>query len=174
MTAPPRKDDAETADLPVPAMMAAAAARAPRLDSVDLLRGLIMVFMALDHTRDFFSHLHFPPEDMTQTWPALFLARWLTHFSAPGFFFLAGTGAYLSLGRGRSPAKVSHFLWTRGLWLVLLEMTLIWFAWTFAPGFGFGGVIWALGWCMVANALILRLPMRWIVAVGALMVAGHN
>ena len=174
MTVPPRKDDAETADLPVPAMMAAAAARTPRLDSVDLLRGLIMVFMALDHTRDFFSYLHFPPEDMTQTWPALFLARWLTHFSAPGFFFLAGTGAYLSLSRGRNPAKVSHFLWTRGLWLVFLEITIIDYAWTFMPSIGFGGVIWALGWCMVANALILRLPMRWIVAVGALMVAGHN
>ena len=106
-------DDAETADLPVPKMMAAT--RAPRLDSVDLLRGLIMVFMALDHVRDFFSYLHFPPEDMTQTWPTLFLTRWLTHFCAPGFFFLAGVGAYLSLGRGRSTGQVSHFLWTRGL-----------------------------------------------------------
>lgn len=173
MASPRKTDDAETADLPLPAMVTAAA-RTPRLDSVDLLRGLIMVFMALDHTRDFFSYLHFPPEDMTQTWPMLFLARWLTHFSAPGFFFLAGTGAFLSLGRGRTPATVSHFLWTRGLWLVLLEMTIIGYAWTFIPSFGYGGVIWALGWCMVANALILRLPMRWIVAVGALMVAGHN
>jgi uncharacterized membrane protein len=172
MPSPRSTDETETADLPIPAMVAAA--RAPRLDSVDLLRGLIMVFIALDHTRDFFSHLHFPPEDMSQTWPFLFLTRWLTHFSAPGFFFLAGTGAYLSLSRGRSSAKISHFLWTRGLWLVLLEMTLIGFAWTFVPSFGFGGVIWALGWYMVVNAAILRLPMRWIVAVGAAMVAGHN
>ena len=174
MPAPRKADDAETADLPVPAMMAAASARLPRLDSVDLLRGLIMVFMALDHTRDFFTHLRFPPEDMTQTYPVLFLTRWFTHFSAPGFFFLAGTGAYLSLARGRSPAKVSHFLWTRGLWLVFLEMTVIWYAWTFVPGFGFGGVIWALGWCMVGNAALVRLPMPWMVAVGAVMVAGHH
>lgn len=173
MAAPRKTDEAETADLPVPAMVAAAT-RMPRLDSVDLLRGLIMVFMALDHTRDFFSHLHFAPEDMTQTWPTLFLTRWLTHFSAPGFFFLAGTGAFLSLSRGRSPAKVSRFLWTRGLWLVFLEMTIIWLAWTFAPGFGFGGVIWALGWSMVAMALVVRLPLPWVAAFGAVMVAGHN
>jgi uncharacterized membrane protein len=172
--APPRKtDEAETADLPLPAM-AAAAVRTPRLDSVDLLRGLIMVFMALDHTRDFFSHLHFPPEDMTQTWPTLFLTRWLTHFSAPGFFFLAGTAAFLSLGRGRTPAKVSHFLWTRGLWLVFLELTIIGYAWTFIPSFGYGGVIWVLGWSMVAMALVVRLPLPWVAAFGAVMVAGHN
>ena len=175
MATPRKTDDAETADLPVPALMAAAAAsRMPRLDSVDVLRGLIMVLMALDHVRDFFTHLHFPPEDMSQTNPWLFLTRWLTHFSAPGFFFLAGTGAYLSLTRGRSPAKVSHFLWTRGLWLVFLEMTIIWFAWTFAPGFGFGGVIWALGWCMVAMALVVRLPLPWVAAFGAILVGGHH
>jgi uncharacterized membrane protein len=155
-------------------MAAAAASRMPRLDSVDVLRGLIMVFMALDHVRDFFTHLHFPPEDMTQTWPALFLTRWLTHFSAPGFFFLAGIGAYLSLARGRTPARVSHFLWTRGLWLVFLEMTIIGYAWTFLPSFGFGGVIWALGWCMVGMALVVRLPLPWVAAFGAILVAGHH
>ena len=83
MAAPHRTGDEETTDLPAPAMVAAST-RIPRLDSVDLLRGLIMVFMALDHTRDFFTHLHFPPEDMTQTWPMLFLTRWLTHFSEIG------------------------------------------------------------------------------------------
>lgn len=173
MAAPRRIDEAETADLPLAAMKAAAS-RMPRLDSVDLLRGLIMVFMALDHTRDFFSYLPFPPEDMTRTWPVLFLTRWLTHFSAPGFFFLAGTGAYLSLSRGRTPAKVSRFLWTRGLWLVLMEMTIIGFAWTFIVSLGYGGVIWALGWSMVALALIVRMPVRWVAAFGAVMVAGHN
>jgi len=173
MAAPRRNDDAETADLPA-AAMTAAASRLPRLDSVDLLRGLIMVFMALDHVRDFFSHLHFPPEDMTQTYPVLFLTRWLTHFSAPGFFFLAGTGAYLSLSRGRTPAKASHFLWTRGLWLVFLELTIIGYAWTFIPTIGYGGVIWALGWCMVLNAAIIRLPLPWVAAFGAILVAGHN
>ena len=172
--APPRKpDEAETADLPVPAIVAAVT-RMPRLDSVDLLRGFIMIFMALDHVRDFFSYLHFPPENMAQTWPTLFLTRWLTHFSAPGFFFLAGTGAFLSLSRGRSPARLSHFLWTRGLWLVFLEMTIIGYAWTFILSFGYGGVIWALGWSMVALALVVRLPLRWVAAFGAVMVAGHN
>jgi uncharacterized membrane protein len=173
MAAPRRTGEEETADIPL-AAVTAAAGRIQRLDSVDLLRGLIMVGMALDHVRDFFTHLHFAPEDMTQTWPMLFFTRWLTHFSAPGFFFLAGTGAYLSLSRGRSPAQVSHFLWTRGLWLVFLEMTIIGYAWTFVVSFGYGGVIWALGWSMVAMALVVRMPPRWVAAFGAVMVAGHN
>ena len=154
--------------------MASPAEAPKRLAGVDVLRGLVMVVMALDHVRDFFSYLHFPPEDITQTWPTLFLTRWLTHFSAPGFFFLAGAGAYLSVGRGRDPAKVSHFLWTRGLWLVFLEMSIIGYAWTFIPSIGYGGVVWALGWSMVAMALIVRLPLRWVAAFGALMVLGHN
>jgi len=145
-----------------------------RLHAVDILRGLVMVIMALDHTRDYFTHLRFPPEDMTQTYLALWLTRWITHFCAPAFFFLAGTGAYLSYARGRSRAQLSKLLWTRGLWLVFLEVTVIAFGWTFVAPVGFGGVIWALGWCMVLNAAILRLPLKWIAAFGIVMVAGHN
>jgi len=145
-----------------------------RLDSVDILRGLIMVVMALDHVRDYLTHLQFAPEDVTHTYLALWITRWVTHFCAPGFFFLAGTGAFLSYARGKSKARISRFLWTRGLWLVLLECTVIGFAWTFIFPFPWGGVIWALGWCMVANAAIVRLPTKWVAAIGALMVLGHN
>jgi uncharacterized membrane protein len=145
-----------------------------RIDAVDILRGLVMVIMALDHTRDYFTHLRFPPEDMSQTYLALWLTRWITHFCAPAFFFLAGTGAYLSYARHGSLARTSRFLWTRGLWLVLLEATVIGFGWTFIFPFPWGGVIWALGWCMVINAAIVRLPMKWIAGLGALMVLGHN
>src|SRR4051794_38837885 len=136
---------ASTADATAPAVRV-------RLDSVDLLRGAILIIMSLDHVRDYFTHLRFAPEDIARTWGALFFTRWITHFCAPLFFFLAGTGAYLSATRGRSPASVRHVLWTRGLWLVFLELTVIDFFWTFAPGWSYGGVIWALGWSMVLLA----------------------
>src|SRR5229473_555978 len=95
-----------------------------RVDSVDVLRGLVMIVMALDHARDFFSNARFDPLDLSQTSPALYFTRWITHFCAPVFIFLAGTGSYLSLSRGRFPRELSRFLWTRGLWLVLVEVTV--------------------------------------------------
>src|SRR5215210_2700822 len=93
-----------------------------RVDSIDLLRGLVMVIMMLDHTRDYFSaaQFQFDPTDLTKTSVLLFLTRWITHFCAPVFFFLAGTGAYLRRARGSTPAELSGFLVSRGIWLIAL------------------------------------------------------
>ena len=95
-----------------------------RLPSIDIFRGLIMVLMALDHTRDFFTNIPFEPETLSQTNLVLFATRWVTHFCAPMFFYLAGTGAFL-YSRRESPSEVRHFLWTRGFWLILLEFTVV-------------------------------------------------
>src|SRR6266536_3171836 len=119
--------------------------QAPRLASVDVLRGLVMVIMALDHTRDFMTNVPFPPELVSKTNAALFFTRFITHFCAPVFSFLAGTGAFLATRRGRSIQQVSWFFLTRGLWLVLLEVTIVDFSWTLTP-WAAGGVIWILGW----------------------------
>ncbi|MCU1283845.1 MAG: hypothetical protein JWO13_195 [Acidobacteriales bacterium] len=145
---------------------------APRLNSVDLLRGLVMAIMALDHTRDYFTYVRFAPENLAHTYGSLFFTRWITHFCAPTFFFLAGTGAYLSKKRG---AELSNFLWKRGLWLVFLELTLISFAWTFSPlpSMGFL-VIWALGWAMVFLAILVRLPLKAIAIISVSMIVLHN
>jgi uncharacterized membrane protein len=144
-----------------------------RLVSVDILRGLVMVIMALDHNRDFMSELRFAPEDLAHTYGALFFTRFVTHYCAPVFAFLAGTGAFLSTKRGKSIQQVSRFFLTRGLWLVLLELTIIDFAWGFVP-WAHAGVIWILGWSMVAMALIVRLPVRSIAVLGLGMIATHN
>ena len=140
---------------------------------MDILRGLVMVIMALDHTRDFMTHLRFPPEDLARTSSALFFTRFITHYCAPVFAFLAGTGAFLSTRRGKSIQQVSRFFLTRGLWLVLLELTVVDFAWGFVP-WAHAGVIWILGWSMVAMSLLVRLPLRWIATLGLVMVATHN
>ena len=133
-----------------------------------------MVPMALDHTRDFSAMTpSFRPLDLTQTYAALFLTRWITHFCAPVFCFLAGTAAFLSLTRGKTKTDLARFLITRGLWLVLLELTVMQFAWTFnfdIHSFG-GGVIWALGWSMVALAALIYLPLWAIAAFGIVMIA---
>lgn len=149
-------------------------AAAPRRPSVDMLRGLVMIVMALDHTRDYLTNLRFQPEDLSRTSGALFFTRFITHYCAPTFFLLAGTGAFLSVAQGKSLRQVSRFLWTRGLWLVLLELSIVGFGWTFVFPFGFAGVLWALGWSMVAMALIIRLPLRWIFGLSAVMIVGHN
>lgn len=146
---------------------------APRLVSVDVLRGVVMVLMALDHTRDFLTSVPTAPEDLAHTSGALFFARFITHFCAPVFAFLAGTGAFLATRRGKSIQQLSRFFLTRGLWLLLLEFTIVDFAWGFVP-WAHGGVIWILGWSMIAMALIVRLPVRWIGVLGLGMIATHN
>lgn len=151
-----------------------ASLKSDRIISVDVLRGIALVVMALDHTRDYFTYLKFTPEDLSQTWAGLFFTRWVTHFCAPTFFFLAGTSAYLSVSHGKSVSQVSRFLWTRGLWLVLLEFTVVAFGWAFQLPFAFAQTIWALGWSMVVLALLVRLPVRWIAAFGIAMIALHN
>jgi uncharacterized membrane protein len=144
-----------------------------RLASVDILRGLVMILMALDHARDFMWDGRFAPEDLAHTTGAVFITRFVTHYCAPVFAFLAGTGAYLSTRRGKSLPEVSRFFLTRGLWLVLLEFTVVGFAWGFVP-WAHGGVIWILGWSMVAMAAIVWLPLQWIAALGLGMIATHN
>lgn len=150
-----------------------------RLDAVDLLRGLVMVIMALDHTRDFFHSgaLLFDPTDLTKTTPALFFTRWITHFCAPVFVFLAGTGAFLSLSRGKTKPQLSWFLLTRGVWLIFLELTVVRFGWFFnlnLADFVFVQVIWAVGWSMLALAALIYLPLWAAAAFGVSMIAGHN
>jgi len=150
----------------------------PRLDSIDFVRGLVMVIMALDHVRDFFNldARFFDPTDLTRTTPALFLTRWVTHLCAPTFVFLAGTGAYLWAARGRTPAQLSRFLVSRGLWLIVVELTLVTVGWTFNFTWSFIGlqVIWVIGWSMIVLAALSRLPIRVIAAIGIIMIAGHN
>lgn len=148
-----------------------------RLQSVDIWRGFAIVVMAVDHVRVFFSNATFDPTDLSQASAALFLTRWITHFAAPGFVFLAGTGAFLYGARVKDPARLSRFLFTRGLWLILIEMTFVRLAWTFNIDYGhylLGGVLWMIGLCMILMAGIVRLPITVIGAFGVLMVAAHN
>jgi uncharacterized membrane protein len=145
-----------------------------RLDSVDLLRGLVMVIMALDHTREFFSYVRSAPEVLPRTNLAYFFARWITHFCAPTFFFLAGTGAFLYAARGRKNSEVASFLVKRGLWLVLLEFTLVDFGFSFVPGFVIAGVFYAIGLCLILLAAVIWLPEEWIAALGLGIIFLHN
>ncbi|MGZ9103397.1 MAG: DUF1624 domain-containing protein [Rhodoplanes sp.] len=156
---------------PVPAQ---AVARRARLASIDLLRGLVMILMALDHTRDFFGASGFNPRDVAE--PALFLTRWITHVCAPVFIFLAGVSAYLYGVRERDVGAVSRFLLTRGLWLMLIEFTIVRMGWTFSLDLNHftTQVIWVIGASMVVLAGLVYLP-RWAIAAVALaMIAGHN
>jgi uncharacterized membrane protein len=152
--------------------------RRSRLYSVDMLRGLVMVIMALDHVRDFFSNAYtFDPTDLTRTDAPLFFTRWITHFCAPVFVFLAGTGAFLSTSRGKPKRDLAGFLLTRGLWLILLDLFVVhtlgwWF--NFDYHLLYGDVLWALGWSMIVMAGLIFLPVWSITAVGAAIVVLHN
>lgn len=146
-----------------------------RIESVDLLRGIIMILMALDHSRDFFGAIGANPTDLTTTTAPMFLTRWITHICAPVFFLLTGTGASLALGH-RSKAELSRFLLTRGLWLVFLELVVVRFLLQFNVDYRVTiiTVLWALGWAMITLAVLVHLRTWIIVAIGAVMVAGHN
>jgi uncharacterized membrane protein len=159
--------------LPVPEPL-----RRTRLDSLDVVRGIVMVIMALDHVRDYFhaDALLYDPTDLTRTSPLLFFTRWITHLCAPAFVLLAGMGGYLYGARGRSRREVSRFLLTRGLWLVVVELTLVRFALFFNLDYSmmFVQVIWAIGWSMVVLAGLVFVPPRLVLAFAVLMIAGHN
>ncbi|HET8772349.1 MAG TPA: heparan-alpha-glucosaminide N-acetyltransferase domain-containing protein [Thermoanaerobaculia bacterium] len=141
-----------------------------RIRSLDIVRGAVMVLMAIDHVRVYAGVPAGGPD------PAVFFTRWVTHFCAPVFVFLAGTAAYL-YGGPRPTSQLAKFLVTRGLWLVLLELTLLRFAWTFNfdyANFTFAGVIWVIGWSMVILAGLVFLPTPAVGAIGVLVIVGHN
>src|SRR5580693_7654570 len=146
-----------------------------RIESVDLLRGIVMILMAIDHTRDFFG-FSVNPTNLAVTTVPLFFTRWITHFCAPVFFLLTGTGAYLAL-RKRSKRELSRFLFTRGLWLIFLELTV-----TRCLGWQFNFdyhvtmliVLWALGWAMIVLSVLVYLPAWVVTTFGVVMIATHN
>ena len=164
-----------TADLPHSVPSSSLQSR-PRVDAVDLLRGAVMVLMVLDHTRDFFGDTSFDPTDLTKASPALFLTRWVTHFCAPVFAFLAGTGVYLAGVRGRSRAGLATYLATRGLWLIFLELTIVKFGVLFnpAPKTIFLLVLWSIGGSFVLMSALVFVPSRVVGMLGVLVIAAHN
>lgn len=164
------------AAIAAPRAETAALAAGARLPSIDRLRGLVIVLMALDHVRDFFDAdaLRFSPTDLDHTYPALFLTRFATHFCAPIFTFLAGASAFLHGCALADRAALSRFLWTRGLWLVALDILVISPVWHV----GFGKValatLWAIGVGMIALSALVFAPSRAALAVGVVILAGHN
>jgi uncharacterized membrane protein len=152
------------------------ASPARRVDAVDVLRGAVMVLMVLDHTRDYFGNARLDPTDLSQASAALFLTRWVTHFCAPVFAFLAGTGAYLAGSRGRSRGDLAAFLATRGIWLIFLEVTIVRLGLFFDP---VGApviltVLWSIGASFVVLAGLVFLPSRVVGALGVLVIATHG
>jgi uncharacterized membrane protein len=149
----------------------------PRLESVDWLRGCVMVLMALDHTRDFFANATFNPVDLEKTTAAFFLTRWITHFCAPSFVFLAGVSAFLSTAQGqRTKAESCRRLAIRGLWLVGLDLVFFNTAWmfNFTVHWLSAMVLWAIGWSMVVLAGLVWMPRWFVLAFGLALIALHN
>ena len=147
-----------------------------RLESIDVVRGVIMIIMALDHTRDYFGIPGQNPADLASATAGLFLTRWITFFCAPLFFLLTGTGAYLSLQR-KSRSELSRFLFTRGLWLIFLDVVLArCFVYQFNVDYRVTMllVLWALGWAMITLSALVRLPVSVVTVLGALLIVGHN
>jgi len=147
-----------------------------RVESVDLLRGTVMIIMALDHVRDYFGGIGVSPTNLATTTVPLFFTRWITHFCAPVFFLLTGTGAYLA-GRRRPPRELAWFLVTRGVWLLVLDaLVLRSFAFQFNVDYRVTvlNVLWAIGWTMIVLAALVRLRPAVVLAFGAVMIATHN
>ena len=147
------------------------AVRTPRVASIDIVRGVVMILMAIDHVRVYSG----VPAGGTS--PGVFFTRWITHFVAPAFVFFAGTAAFLYGRKVANRAALSKYLLLRGAWLVLLELTGIRVAWTFNFDFAnyiLAGVIWVIGWCMILMAAIVHLPPNAIAGIGIAIVALHN
>jgi uncharacterized membrane protein len=148
-----------------------------RIEAIDLLKGLVMVIMALDHVRDYFhaSAYTFDPADPLKTTLPLFFTRWITHFCAPTFSFLAGLSAYMA-GRKKTKAELSSFLIKRGLWLIFLELTVVGFAWYFDVQFRTFSllVIWSLGISMITLSAVIYLPRNGILIFCCALIFGHN
>jgi uncharacterized membrane protein len=159
-----------------PALLPPVASRAatPRVQAIDVVRGLVMVIMALDHTREFWSPAAFRPEDLTQTSVLLFFTRWITHFCAPAFVFLSGTSVYLYQQKHARRGPVSRFLLTRGLWLVVAEVFIISFLLQWGYSMLLLQVIWVIGWGMVALAGLIWLPRGLLLVLALGMLLGHN
>ncbi len=157
-------------------MLTAAASRSSRITSVDIVRGAVMVLMALDHVRDWVSELRFPPEDLSRASAALFATRWVTHFCAPAFFLLAGVGIGILRDRGMPRPALSRFLVIRGVWLLVLELIVTPIGWQFGftliPAFAL--VLWALGWAMILMALLVYVPRTALLVLSLITIAGHN
>lgn len=148
-----------------------------RLRAIDILRGLVIVLMVLDHVRHYFhvSGFAFDPLDPARTTGLLYATRWVTHFCATTFVFLTGVSAWLQFAKGKARPALSGFLLKRGIWLVILEVTVVSFGWSFnLPYFMFLQVIWAIGWAMAALAAFVWLPHRVILGIGIAIVMGHN
>jgi uncharacterized membrane protein len=152
----------------------------PRIQSVDALRGLIMIIMALDHVRDFISSaaFAFEPTDLSRTTAILFFTRWITHFCAPVFAFTAGIGAFFYQQNSRTKSQLSRFLLTRGLWLVFLEFTVVRFLWLFQVRLQGSLVMllvfWMLGMCMIFLAGLIHFPVRILAPLSLLVITTHN
>jgi uncharacterized membrane protein len=145
-----------------------------RIAAVDVLRGLIMILMALDHTRDFFSSATVNPTDPVNSWSMLFFTRWITHLCAPGFVALAGTSVYLQRQRGRTRGEMGKRLVLRGIWLLFVEVAIVSFGIFFTYHVHFFQVIYAIGGSMIVLAALQYLPTRWMAAYGFAVVLLHD
>jgi uncharacterized membrane protein len=148
-----------------------------RVNAIDLLRGLVMIVMALDHTRDYFhsAALQFDPTDLEKTTPAIFFTRWITHFCAPAFAFLSGISININLRKRGRPGLVKYLL-TRGAWLVFLDLTVLRFGMVFNFYYDLTifSILWMLGWCMIFMAAVIYLPYRATLIISLLVIAGHD
>ena len=151
--------------------------KSPRIESIDVLRGVVMIIMALDHVRDYFHYGSFfiDPTDLETTTPFLFFTRFITHNCAPVFVFLAGTSAYL-YGSKKTKPELFKFLFTRGVWLIFLELVVNTFIWSFDITYSFLilQVIWAIGFSMICLSFLIFLPKKLILFIGIVLIAGHN